>query len=556
MYLKRSKFLVVGISKSGFSAASALLSLGANCTIYDNSKNKTTLNLIEKLRNKGAKVATNENIEQEVKKCDIVVLSPGVAADNIIPVTAKKLHKKVIGELELGSNLIKNPLVSVTGTNGKTTVCYLVNYILNGAKITNYLAGNMGKPLCDFVGSGDEKSLIVTEVSSFQLETISSFLPHIACILNISPDHLDRHYNMKNYIYLKGRILQNMRESEFAVLNYDDETVRAFADNTRAKVVFFSMREQVDGAYLQDGKIFYKGEFIIDADSVLLKGGYNVANSLAAVCICRNLGVSCEDIARGLSTFQGVKHRRQVICEKNGITYINDSKSTNPHSTISAIENLRGNTILLLGGQDKGEGYDKLFEKIKGEDKIKSLIIFGGSRVRLYDLAYSYGLDFTSSLPTFENAVNYAFLTAKRGDTVLLSPACASFDEFSGFEERGDLFIAMVKKFVSEPATLPIMIEERNFSLDNSGVSLTESLKQENLMTENDEVEDESESEFGGFEMTENAENYIDNMQKEESRKKEIYTVKRIIPENKEEGQDNFNFGSDITDNGDEYHKE
>ena len=450
MYLRKSKFLIVGISKSGYNACKLLLMRGAECYLFDSDLNGKAQKFIKELIDKGAKLANKENIEDVISICDIVVLSPGVPIDNEIPILARRLKKNIIGELELGYYFTKSPIVAVTGTNGKTTTCSLIDFILKKAGINSCLAGNIGTPLTGECEKIDEKGIFVVEVSSYQLETIAKFTPHIACIINISPDHLTRHYNMDNYVYLKSRILRNLRESEFAVLNADDERITEFTQLTRAKPVFFSMAKEVDGAYLIDNKLYFKGEFIMDADKFALKGGHNLQNALVAICVCKLLGIEKDAIVNGLSEFRGVKHRIQEISRKEGIVYLNDSKSTNPASTISALSVIKSPTILLLGGREKGEGYDELFEKIKANPFIKEIIVYGECKDKLYNFAKRSFIDNVSVVKGFETAVKLAFLCLKEGYVLLLSPACSSFDEFENFEERGDRFIELVKIHTGE----------------------------------------------------------------------------------------------------------
>ncbi len=447
MYLKRSKFLIVGISKSGYFATKLLLSKGAECYIYDKDQNGVAKKFIEELCEKNANLVNGENVEDVISRVDTVVLSPGIPIDNEIPIMARRMKKNIIGELELASYFIKSTLVAITGTNGKTTTCSLVDHVLKKANIKSYLAGNVGVPLSSYCDN-EECEIGVVEVSSFQLETVARFCPHIACVLNISPEHLNRHYQMENYVYLKSRLLKNLRESEYAVLNYDNEKIREFAINTRGQAVYFSMCEEVDGAYYLNNMIYWKGDFILDANEISIKGGHNIQNVLACVCICKLLGIEKEVIREGIKEFKGVKHRLQKIAEKDGIAYINDSKSTNPDSTFAAAVTMETPFVLLFGGRDKGSGYEKLFSDLSANEKFKEIVIYGGSRDKLYKLA-SEKLGKNVNLTTdFERAVKLAFVCASKGDTILLSPGCASFDEFSGFEERGEKFIEMVNSHV------------------------------------------------------------------------------------------------------------
>ncbi len=448
MYFKKSKFLVVGISKSGFSACNALLNLGAECYIFDDNPSETTLKLMDQLVQNGAKMVDRVEIEDVVKNIDVAVISPGVPIDNEIPILCRKNKKNVIGELELSYYLINSPIIAITGTNGKTTTCSLVNHVLKSANLNSYLVGNVGTPVCSKVSELNFDSVAVTEVSSFQLETVVKFTPHVACVLNVSPDHLSRHYNMENYVYLKSKLLHNLRESEFAVLNEDDQAVRDFASKTRAKVVFVSILKQTHGAYIFENTVYWKGEEIIKVDQINLKGGHNLQNVLACVCICKIMDIPNETICEGIKTFKGVAHRQQEICCCNGVRYVNDSKSTNPDSTYQALQNGCENVILLLGGRYKNSGYEKLFDYISKCKAVKNIIIFGQSREELYKIAMQSGLKQVNCVQNFEFAVRLAFVLEQSGDVVLLSPACSSFDEFSGFEERGERFISLVNEHV------------------------------------------------------------------------------------------------------------
>ena len=443
MYLKKSKFFIVGISRSGYWATKLLLSKGANCFIYDEKINGACKKFIDELVVKGATLVNYENLQDVISLVDVVVLSPGVAIDNEIPILARRLKKNIIGELELASYFYSQPMIAITGTNGKTTTSCMLDFILKKAGINTFLGGNVGVPLSEACLT-EQSELAVVEVSSFQLESIARFCPHIACVLNISPDHLTRHYNMENYVYLKSRILKNLRESEYAVLNADDERIKEFAMNTRAKPVYFSMCKQIDGAYLQDNAVYWQGERIINVDEIAIKGGHNVQNVLAVVCICKLLGIEKQIIVEGIKQFNGVKHRMQKICESNGITYVNDSKSTNPESTVAAINTVESAFVLLLGGQQKGSGYERLFEQLSECKKLKEIVFYGQSRDKLYKMAVDKGLTNLNMATSFEKAVNFAFSLLSTSETLLLSPACASFDEFCGFEERGERFIELV----------------------------------------------------------------------------------------------------------------
>lgn len=443
MYFKKSKFLIVGISKSGYAACNLLISHGSSCFIYDKAPNEVSKKYINELTSRGATLVNGENIEDVISLCDVIILSPGVPIDSEIPIIARKLRKNIIGELELGYYFTKGVIVGITGTNGKTTTCSMIDFILQKSGQKSFLCGNIGNPLCSCCEEIKEDDIAVVEVSSFQLETVAKFTPHIACVINLTPDHLSRHYNMENYVYLKSRILRNLRESEFAVLNADDDKIKEFSQSTRGKAVYFSLSKEVDGAYLQKDEIYWRKEFIMNIKDLTLKGGHNIQNTLVTICVCKLLGIEKEIIESGLREFKGVRHRIQEVGCFNGVTCVNDSKSTNPASTISAINTIEGPFTLLLGGQEKS-GYEVLFNELKNKELLKRIVIYGQSREKLYNQAKNVGLKNIEIITDFERAVKVAFLGAVSGDTLLLSPACGSFDEFSGYEERGEKFIEIV----------------------------------------------------------------------------------------------------------------
>ena len=446
MFLKKDKFLIVGISKSGIGAAELLLSKGAKCYIYDDGSTPSVIKAQKDLAEKGAVVVSKDELGDAIDTVDVVVLSPGVAIDHEIPVKAKRNGKRIIGELELASMFCKAPIVAVTGTNGKTTTCSMIDCILKSCGMESVLCGNIGTPLSSVLNELTDDSIVVAEVSSFQLETVSRFTPHIAIVTNITPDHLSRHYNMENYIFIKSRIMQCQRESEYAVLNYDDPTVRKMSEKCKAKIVYFSTKSEVDGAYVSNGKIFYKGKYVMDTSAVQLSGEHNLENALSAICACEILGLGEEEISQHISEFKGVKHRIQFIKEFDGVDYYNDSKATNADATVKAIDAMKKPTVLILGGKDKGLNYEGLFEKIK-KSCVRHVVLTGESRYRLMESASDCEYYSVSMTEDFETAIDLAKMIANKGDAVLFSPACSSFDRFSDFEERGDNFISIVENF-------------------------------------------------------------------------------------------------------------
>mgnify|MGYP005761270241 CR=1 FL=1 len=446
MYLEKTVFLIVGVSRSGTGITELLLKRGAKCYVYDDNENDRVKATMSELEDKGAVIVGKSEVFALLRKIDIVVLSPGVAIDHEIPLSAKKLGKKVTGELELASEFCLSSIIAVTGTNGKTTTCTMIKTVLDGAGIKSELCGNIGTPLSTVIDKLTPETVVVAEVSSFQLETVRSFTPHIAVITNITPDHLSRHYNMENYVFVKSKILLNLTESEYAVLSYDDQTVRSLSEKTRGKVVYFSLKEEVNGAYVSEEKIFYKGKYIIDIADLPVSGEHNVYNVLACVCVAMIMGVDVETLVTSLKSFKGVKHRIQFVRNVDGVDYYNDSKATNIDATIKAVASMTKPTVLIVGGKDKGLDFDKLFEGIDGSE-VKAVVATGESEYRIVESAKKTGYKNISMTPDFNVAVCLAKKLAKAGETVLLSPACSSFDSFTDFEQRGDTFINLVDGF-------------------------------------------------------------------------------------------------------------
>ena len=332
---------------------------------------------------------------------------------------------------------------AVTGTNGKTTTCSLIYHVLKSAGERAELVGNIGTPVTDRLAELTENVIAVTEVSSFQLETVKSFCPHVAAILNVTPDHLDRHYTFDNYVYLKKRILTNMRESEYAVLNYDDPTVRKFAEDLKAKTLYFSLSEKKD-VYVENGYFCFRGEQVAKTDTLKLAGEHNKANALAAIAVLKCLKTDNEAIEKGLATFRGVRHRIELIAEKNGVKYYNDSKSTNVDSTLKAVLAMNGPTVVILGGRDKDQDFTTLFSKLK-ESCVVHAVLTGECRYKLLKAAEEVGFNKISVSSSFTSAVKIAKIEAANNGIVLLSPACSSFDAFYDYEERGREFERIVR---------------------------------------------------------------------------------------------------------------
>ncbi len=443
MDIKRQKFMVLGVSKSGEAITEYLLKEGGQVFVHDDNDGEKVRKIVERLCTQGAIAVAENELMETALNTDVLVLSPGVPIDHPLAVAFKRAKKAVVGETEIAARVFKGLSVAVTGTNGKTTTVSMVEKALCDGGVNAVACGNIGTPMIGIMEEGAD-AVAVAEISSFQLETLNSFCPHVAVVLNVTEDHLNRHYNMENYIFLKRKLLKNLTESEWAILNYDDPIVRSFADGLKARVVWFSLREQVGGAYFKDGELYYENEKVLAADEMLVTGAHNLYNALAAIACAKILGVETETIANSLREFKGIKHRIETVACVNGVTYVDDSKGTNVDATLKAVACMKNETVLLLGGKDKGYDYHMLFSGVKSGRVVRA-VLYGENRYSLLSAARAVGFEKISVCPTFDEALMLARMVAKEGQTVLLSPASASFDEFSGYEERGDRFCEFVR---------------------------------------------------------------------------------------------------------------
>ena len=448
MYLKNQTFLVLGLSRSGCAATEFLLSQKAIVYVYDDISNARIEQALSALTEKGAKRVKKEELSELSAYCDGLVLSPGIPIDHPIAVGFRRNGKAVLGEAELAARYMRAVCIAVTGTNGKTTTVSLLTEILNSGGLVAKACGNIGAPMVEFCGMSEEE-IAVAEISSFQLETLNSFRPHIAIVLNVTEDHLNRHYNMENYVFLKRKLLKNLTETEYCVLNYDDPTVREFAAKTKAKVLYFSVRERVHGAYYADGQLWFGEEKIVAASELFDDSLHNIQNALACIIAAKLMGVKREELASALRSFKGVRHRLEFVDKIDGVYYINDSKGTNVDATIKAIAAINTDVVLLLGGKNKGYNYTKLFKTIENS-RVKHVVLYGENRYELLESARALDFHAFTMCDGFDFAVRIAIMKAERGQTVLLSPASASFDEFSGYEERGDRFVEIVRSVTKE----------------------------------------------------------------------------------------------------------
>lgn len=445
MYFKNQVFFVLGLSRSGKSAAEFLLSKGATVYLYDDLMSERIEQTIKELALKGGKRIKKEDLPNMPEVCDALVISPGIPIDHPMALAFKRSGRAVVGESEIAARVFKSPLIAVTGTNGKTTTVSMLAETLQKGGLTAYACGNIGTPLIEYCAI-PENEVAVAEISSFQLETLNSLRPHIAMVLNITEDHLNRHYNMENYVFLKAKLLKNLSAAEYAILNYDDEVVRSFAEKTKAQVLYFSVRERVRGAFYEQGNLYFGKEKIMAVSDLPAEGLHNVQNALAVIVAAKLMGIKTEQIVQALTSFKGVKHRIEFVCEVNGVQFINDSKGTNVDATMKAVATMKRETILLLGGQNKGYDYGKLFAGLAGT-KVVRVVLYGENRYALLKSARAYDFNRVTMCEDFDFAVRIAAMLAKSGQSVLLSPASASFDAFAGYEERGDRFVEIVQSF-------------------------------------------------------------------------------------------------------------
>lgn len=435
--------LVCGMARSGVSASLLLAKLGANVTIQD-FNGKQDNNIIEKFKKNNIKILLGENpSENIIDKMDYVVISPGIPMDiGFVEYAKKKSH--LMGELELAYLLCKNDILAITGTNGKTTTTHILSKIMNNYTKC-YIAGNIGIPFSEIVHKMKKNDVVALEVSSFQLESIEKFRPFVCAVLNVSEDHLNRHKTMKNYINAKGKIFENQIENDFLVLNYDDHICREMSKKAKSKVVYFSSKHKLEkGAYLQNGYIYVNNKKFINIDELKIFGEHNIENVMASIliAICYNTPYEC--IKKGIKDFGGVEHRIEYVCTKNGVDYFNDSKGTNVNSTIKAIKSMVKPTYLILGGADKNTKFAQL---IKSFDKnIKQIVLIGEVKEKLAQECDEVHYSRYVILNDINEAIRHCYDNAKSNECVLLSPACASFDMFKDYEERGNMFKQYVKE--------------------------------------------------------------------------------------------------------------
>ena len=446
---KTQKVLVAGSGKSGIGATDLLKKVGAEVIIYDGNDKLKEEDVLNKLENKeDVKVILGELEDSVINEIDMMVLSPGIAIDAPFVLRVKEAGVPIWGEIELAYVIGKGKLAAITGTNGKTTTTALVGEIMANYYDKVDVVGNIGNPYTTTAFDSTDDTVTVAEISSFQLETIHTFKPDVSAVLNITPDHLNRHYTMECYTDVKMSIAKNQDSNQPIVLNYEDTILREYAGKLTNRIIWFSSKQKVNpGVYLEGKNIIYADEkketFVTTTEDTTLVGIHNVENIMAAIAISINMDVPVDIIRETIRKFKAVPHRIEYVETINDVIYYNDSKGTNTDASIKAIEAMSRPTILIAGGYDKKVSFDDWAEAFG--DKVKCLVLLGQTAEQIADTVKKHGFTniiFTESL---KEAVDECAKNAKPGDAVLLSPACASWGMFGNYEQRGDMFKEYVR---------------------------------------------------------------------------------------------------------------
>ena len=447
MEFTEKKVLVFGTGISGVAAANLLENAGAEVVLFDGNEKLDKAHVLENFtESKTPELYVGVLPEEVEKELDLVVLSPGVPVDLPLVLRLKEAGLPIWGEIELAYRCKKGDVLAITGTNGKTTTTALLGEIMKTAYPHVHVVGNIGIPYTGVVTEDTDDTVTVAEISSFQLETIDAFCPCVSAILNITPDHLNRHHTMEAYIQAKKNVAINQTAEDTCVLNYEDEVLREFGETLQTKVLYFSSKRKLDkGIYLDDGNIIYRNPdecLVCNVKELKLLGVHNYENVMAAVAMAAAYGVPMDSIRKTIKEFAGVEHRIEFVAEKNGVAYYNDSKGTNPDAAIRGIQAMNRPTYLIGGGYDKQSEYKEWIESFDG--KVKKLLLIGQTREKIAKEAEECGFTDIMLLDTFEDAVLTAAKLAEPGEAVLLSPACASWGMFKNYEERGDKFKEIV----------------------------------------------------------------------------------------------------------------
>jgi len=447
------RVLVVGLGKSGVASAVFLQDHGARVTVSDSKQEDQLRNEIPILLDRGITVESGGHGERTFRQQDLIVISPGVPVNAPALEPARKLGIPIIGEVELATRYMKGKLIAITGSNGKTTTTALAGEVVAAGGFPTLVGGNIGTPAISLVSESTEQTYTVLEISSFQLETVEQFHAHVAVVLNVTPDHLDRHGTFDAYWAAKRRIFENQTAADFAVLNADDPEASKMSKGLKAQLRWFSRKREVEwGAFVRGGTMFYKdanGEReIMSLQDMQLKGAHNVENVLAAVAMGSILGIAPEKIREAVRNFKAVEHRLEFVANVAGVDYYNDSKATNVDATIKALESFPRGIHIILGGKDKGSDYTVLKPLLA--ERVKRVYTIGAAAEKIEShLGDAVPLTRAVSLDV---AVRKAAESATAGDVVVLAPACASFDQFSSYEHRGKVFKDLVQQLAKKQA--------------------------------------------------------------------------------------------------------
>ena len=448
--IKGKRVLVVGMGKSGLAATQAMIKLGAKVTIQE-SREKANVDgqILNFLESQKVKCYFHE-IPDHVADFDMIILSPGVNPELDFIQEAAAEGAEIVGELEIAYRIARGTFVAITGTNGKTTTTTLVGEIFRNSKRKTHVVGNIGVAVISKSMEADEDDWLVTETSSFQLQTTKYFKPVVSAILNLTPDHLNRHHTMEEYGRAKAKIFANQDENGYCIVNYDDKFCYSFTEGCKAKVVPFSRLEELDfGAFLKGDMLVIKNEAgelieICDRKDLKIIGDHNVENALAAAAICYFAGIGMEVISETIREFGGVEHRIEYCGQLDGVRFYNDSKGTNVDAAVIALKAIKENIILIAGGDGKGQEFDELIKNFNG--RVKHMVLLGRDGRIIAETADKYGFTNYTYAKNMEECVKKAAEIAQSGDTVLLSPACASWDMYDNFEQRGDHFRMCVER--------------------------------------------------------------------------------------------------------------
>lgn len=449
MNVKGKKVMVAGTGKSGLAAAKLLLASGAEVILFDENKNCDKKKVQDELASSKVSVILGALQEEQLENVELLVISPGISIEAPFTALFRNNNIPIWSEVELAYRFGKGRLVAITGTNGKTTTTTLTGEIMKAYYDSVFVVGNIGTPYTEASLDMREDSVTVAEISSFQLESIVDFHPEVSAVLNVTPDHLDRHHTMEIYADTKLEVASNQSEDEILVLNYDDAITRAMADKVQARTVFFSRQEALpDGVCVEEDTIVLnaKGqtkETFCRLEELKLLGGHNVENVLAAVAISYFMGVPADVIHNIVIQFLGVEHRIEYVDTVDGVDYYNDSKGTNPDAAIKGIQAMVKPTLLIGGGYDKGVSFEEWIASFDG--KVKYLVLFGKTAELIKNTAIAQGFQDIIMVSDLKEAVKLCAAKAEPGDAVLLSPACASWDMFKSYEQRGDLFKEYVR---------------------------------------------------------------------------------------------------------------